>query len=64
MTEGQDYFLPPGTTLVYVAEALPKSGNLYKVYIRVEGQPFGFEVAEAPWPTHPLQSYNPEPATE
>ncbi len=59
--EGQEFFLPPGSTLVYVPEHLPKAGTLYKTYIRVEGQPFEFVVPEASWPIHPLQSYNKSP---
>ena len=62
--EGQDFFLPPGTTLVYVPEQLPKGGTLYKTYIRVEGRPFDSVVPEASWPIHPLQSYNPVPSAK
>ena len=55
------YYLPPGTTLVEVDEALPKRGSLYKIYLRVEGRPFAARIAEHNWQKYPLLTYNPHP---
>ena len=55
------YYLPPGTTLVSVDETFPKRGSLYKIYLRVEGEPFVERTTEHSWQKSPLLTYNPHP---
>lgn len=55
------YFLPPGTVMIEEDEWIPKDGYLYRIHVRVFGEPFDGKPSQQAWMIAPLTAINPPP---